>query len=581
MTIYILKEILSNQYNRSDEARYNRAIVFVIQNTINGNLALFQLDRMSKKVAALRCNNRSCGHRLSIEHTIPTEAFGKHKGRKIASEVTKADLLDLKNWFKVYHNHSKSCKMTGPTYCNKTEHALVSCESKDEFKIIKRKFRSYVVQQKVEKPATSYAEIIGDADKKYNTDRYADFKTEKCGIDDANEIRAMQRAHYESHGENLYDPKFDQKIENRLRTILVKNEFDEQKFIWEHEQFIYFGLSKDLMLIQNSKVSFDGTFDDSNMLKVKKKKQWEQLYIITKLNKNEKGDRTFSDAIGFCLMRRRTKHAYRTFFQFLKKIFKNEFPESDDFCPRICKTDYESAAILALADEFPGIEFELCSFHMTKSFREKIREIYGGKFDEIEEVKIVWRYLRAAPYMNWCSSSLLVDAFLELISNTLPNDDRKFILTKYLKNTYFNRNGNFKHFSYLNWNHYTNILNGEFCTTTNASESINSAYNKFCRHGFRSTNIVAENIRNFKLKMIKKRGLIAHYGEIKMGKVRAKTLDRQAKIKQCLQSISFMDIESEIAALPQLLNDIGVANPSEFTLDQIPSDFMYLSKIFD
>ena len=62
---------------------------------------------------------------------------------------------------------------------------------------------------------------------------------------------------------------------------------------------------------------------------------------------------------------------------------------------------------------------------------------------------------------------------------------------------------------------------------------------------------------------------------------RAKTLDRQAKIKQCLQSISFMDIESEIAALPQLLNDIGVANPSEFTLDQIPSDFMYLSKIFD
>ena len=118
MTIYILKEILSNQYNRSDEARYNRAIVFVIQNTINGNLALFQLDRMAKKVAALRCNNRSCGHRLSIEHSIPTEAFGKQKGRKIASEVTKADLLDLKNWFKVYHDHSKSCKMTGPTYCN-------------------------------------------------------------------------------------------------------------------------------------------------------------------------------------------------------------------------------------------------------------------------------------------------------------------------------------------------------------------------------------------------------------------------------------------------------------------------------
>ena len=105
----------------------------------------------------------------------------------------------------------------------------------------------------------------------------------------------------------------------------------------------------------------------------------------------------------------------------------------------------------------------------------------------------------------------------------------------------------FKHFSYLNWNHFSNIMNGEFCTTTNASESINSP----------------------------------HHGEIKMNKVRTKTLDRQAKIKQCLESISFMDIESEIAGLPQLLNDIGLANPSDFTLEQIPSDFLYLAKIFD
>ena len=77
---------------------------------------------------------------------------------------------------------------------------------------------------------------------------------------------------------------------------------------------------------------------------------------------------------------------------------------------------------------------------MTKSFREKLREIYGGKFDEIQEVKIAWRYLRAVPYMNWSSSSLLVDEFLKLMAETLPNDDQKFILTKYLKNTYFNRN---------------------------------------------------------------------------------------------------------------------------------------------
>ena len=246
-----------------------------------------------KKVAALRCNNRSCGHRMSIEHAIPTEAFGKHKGRKIASEVTKADLMDMTNWMKIYHNHSKLCKMTGPTYCNKTEHALTSCESKDEFKIIKRKFRSFVVQKKVENPESSYAEILGNADKEYNTNRYATFKTKKCGIDDANELRAMQRAHLESHGETLFDPKYDQKIENRLRTIAYESEFDEQKFVWEHPQFIYFGLVKDLMLIQNSRVSFDGTFDDSNGLKVKQKKIWEQLYIITKLNKNEKGEKAF------------------------------------------------------------------------------------------------------------------------------------------------------------------------------------------------------------------------------------------------------------------------------------------------
>ena len=45
---------------------------------------------------------------------------------------------------------------------------------------------------------------------------------------------------------------------------------------------------------------------------------------------------------------------------------------------------------------------------------------------------------------------------------------------------------------------------------------------------------VAENIRNFKVKMLQKRGLIAHHGEIKMNKVKAKTLERQAKIKKFL-----------------------------------------------
>ena len=149
MTSYILKEVLCNKYNRSDEKRFDRSVVFVIQNTNNGNLALFQLDRIGKNRASLRCNNRSCGHRLSLEHNIPTEAFGSQRGRKIASSVTKADLLDSTNWMKVSHSHTQKCRMTGPIYCDKTEHALASCESQNEYKIIKRKFRSYVQNLKL------------------------------------------------------------------------------------------------------------------------------------------------------------------------------------------------------------------------------------------------------------------------------------------------------------------------------------------------------------------------------------------------------------------------------------------------
>ena len=81
--MYQLIETLSSKYNRKDERNFNRSLLFVIKNTNNGKLALFQLDRISKKTASLRCNNRSCGHRLSLEHIIPTEEHGK-KGRKIA-----------------------------------------------------------------------------------------------------------------------------------------------------------------------------------------------------------------------------------------------------------------------------------------------------------------------------------------------------------------------------------------------------------------------------------------------------------------------------------------------------------------
>ena len=48
-----------------------------------------------------------------------------------------------------------------------TEHQFGSCESENDFKIIKRKYRSFVVGQKVEKPDLSYAKIIDEADGKF------------------------------------------------------------------------------------------------------------------------------------------------------------------------------------------------------------------------------------------------------------------------------------------------------------------------------------------------------------------------------------------------------------------------------
>ena len=103
--MYQLIEILSSQYNRKDEVRYNRSMIFCIKNTKNGKIAMFQLDRISKKIASLRCNTRHCGHRLSLEHNIPTEEHGKY-GRKIAESVTKEELHDIKNWLKVFHDRT-------------------------------------------------------------------------------------------------------------------------------------------------------------------------------------------------------------------------------------------------------------------------------------------------------------------------------------------------------------------------------------------------------------------------------------------------------------------------------------------
>ena len=76
--------VLDSQYNRKDEKRHHRSVLFLIQNTVTGHQSLYEIDRISKHTASLRCNARQCDSRSSIEHDILTEPFGK-KGRSIAS----------------------------------------------------------------------------------------------------------------------------------------------------------------------------------------------------------------------------------------------------------------------------------------------------------------------------------------------------------------------------------------------------------------------------------------------------------------------------------------------------------------
>ena len=81
--------------------------------------------------------------------------------------------------------------------------------------------------------------------------------------------------------------------------------------------------------------------------------------------------------------------------------------------------------------------------------------------------------------------------------------------------------------------------------------------------------------------MLAKRGLIKQFGEKKMSKMKPKTLKRQAEIRRIVRAISHMDIETEIACMPQLLQDLGFANTSEFTLNTIPDDYAYLTELFE
>ena len=78
MTIFQLKEVINSKYNRNDTDRYHRSVLFLIENTVTGLFQLFQIDRISKTTAALRCNTRQCGHRLSLEHALATEPSGKN-----------------------------------------------------------------------------------------------------------------------------------------------------------------------------------------------------------------------------------------------------------------------------------------------------------------------------------------------------------------------------------------------------------------------------------------------------------------------------------------------------------------------
>ena len=69
--------------------------------------------------------------------------------------------------------------------------------------------------------------------------------------------------------------------------------------------------------------------------------------------------------------------------------------------------------------------------------------------------------------------------------------------------------------------------------------------------------------------------------ETKMNKVKPKTLTRQAEISTTCRSMSHMNTDDLITDLSEFLTCLGNANTSEFVLDKIPNDFLYLNDIFE
>ena len=66
-----------------------------------GGQSVFKIDRISKHTCSLICNTKACGHRLTIEHDIPTVASGKYRGRCIAPTIGKEEMMNRSNWLKV------------------------------------------------------------------------------------------------------------------------------------------------------------------------------------------------------------------------------------------------------------------------------------------------------------------------------------------------------------------------------------------------------------------------------------------------------------------------------------------------
>ena len=134
MTIYHLKEIISSKYNRKDTTRYERSVLFVVENTNTGDYALFSIDRISKHTASLRCNNGSRRelpglvvidwlYRIRLLENVRSSGIPNMEIRKIVLVIS--DYVSKKGSF------SKSASRQNPNspirYCSILETSRIKC----------------------------------------------------------------------------------------------------------------------------------------------------------------------------------------------------------------------------------------------------------------------------------------------------------------------------------------------------------------------------------------------------------------------------------------------------------------------